>query len=137
MSDLIPDNPVYPEGCTPADIELLREANLHFAMENQRLRTALRFYANGTHWECEGDARWKWDTVSGEPQNWHYRENETDDAEGIEDGGIAKLALLGREIDWEGEEPPYIEGEPEYEVARHAQVLGNAAPPSGNQGKES
>jgi hypothetical protein len=101
------------EGCTPVDIAVLRQANLDFAMENHRLKQALRFYAHGLHWECEGRARSKWDTASGEPQNWHYRENEYEAAEGIEDGRIAKMALLGQEIDWEGEEPPYIEGEPE------------------------
>ena len=81
------------------------EQALYFKQDAARLRIGLRFYAHGHHWECEGAAAGQWDTVSGEPQNWYYRENDTDDAEGIEDGTIAKRILLGHEIDWEDEPP--------------------------------
>jgi hypothetical protein len=105
---------IWPEGCTPTDIAALRQANLDFACENQRLRIALRFYANKSHIDMDATVRLHWDTVSGEPQNWRYRENEDEAAEGYEDGTIAKRALLDREIDWDGDEPLPIEGEPEY-----------------------
>lgn len=91
--------------------------NRRAATTEQHLRQALRFYANGSHWEREGAASFLWDTVSGEPQNWHYRENDTDDAEGVEDGRIAKMALRGEDIDWQDDEPMPVEGEPEYVAA--------------------
>jgi hypothetical protein len=118
--DAVAHADMVPEGCTPVDVAVLRQANTEFACENQRLRQALRFYANRLHWETEGGARSKWDTVSGEPQNWHYRENNTDDAEGIEDGTVAAMALRGEKIDWEDEEPLAIPGEAEYVNAAHA-----------------
>lgn len=62
----------------------------------------------------------EWDTVSGEPQNWQWRSNEHDDAEGFEDGEIAKMALQGKPINWDGEEPELVEGEPEYEITKQA-----------------
>jgi hypothetical protein len=77
----------------------------------EAMRTALRFYGSRSHWHIEDAVRWKWDTVSGEAQNWHYRENGKDAAEGLEDGTIAARTLRGEEIDWEGDEPHPIEGE--------------------------
>lgn len=118
-----------PEGCTPTDAKVLREGNFQLATENQRLREALRFYANRQHWTCEGAARLEWDTVSGEPQNWHWRENATDDAEGIEDGEIARSALRGENVDWDGDSPPVIEGEPEWHIEQAAKA--SAVPESG------
>lgn len=99
---------------------VLGELAGEFTELRERIRVlseALRFYANGDHWIAEGGVPMKWDTCSGEPQNWYWRENENDDAEGIEDGEIAKMALLGKNIDWEDEPPKYIKGETEYEVA--------------------
>lgn len=79
--------------------------------ENERLRTALRFYANRDHWVREGSTAGKWDIVSGEADNWYWRDNETQEAEGIENGTIAAKALRGEPINWEDSEPPAIEGE--------------------------
>lgn len=92
------------EGCTDVDIAVLRKANVDLAAESERLREGLRFYAHGQHWinELHDD---KWDTCSGEPQNWYWRENSEDAAEGIENGGIAQIYLSGQMADWEGEPP--------------------------------
>lgn len=58
--------------------------------ENDRLRSALKFYADGEHYHVESD---RWDTVSGEPLNmlWH-----DEDPEFIEDGTVARTALENR-----------------------------------------
>lgn len=63
-------------------IDLTREVEL--------LRAALKFYADGDHFNLSDDAAW--DTVSGEPQNWLCDEAGTAT---IEDGSIAKMTLSG------------------------------------------
>ena len=114
---------VTPEGCTVADAQALRKGNFDLAAENQLLRQALRFYGNGDHWITEGKSKHEWDTCSGEPQNWWWRENTNDDAEGIEDGRVAAMALRGETIDWEGEEPKVVEGEPEWNSEQEVKRL--------------
>lgn len=65
--------------------------------EIKRLRTALRFYANGDHYRAdEGE---EFDTCSGEPQNWIFSGIE-DSSTSIETGGVAKAALQGIDVDW-------------------------------------
>ncbi|CAN7639744.1 hypothetical protein [Paraburkholderia terricola] len=59
----------------------------------QSVIDALRFYAHGHHFNINGDHQ-QFDTVSGEPQNWLMSERD-DDCTMIEDGSIAKAALLG------------------------------------------
>lgn len=62
--------------------------NLQLAAENQRLRTALKFYADGDHFVlADADA---WDTVSGEPPNFYEDDSNTAT---VEDGSVAKAAL--------------------------------------------
>ena len=112
-----------PEGCTVADAKVLREGNFALAAENQLLRQALRFYGNGDHWITEGQSQSEWDTCSGEPQNWWWRENPNDDAEGVEDGRIAAMALRGEAINWDGEEPKVVEGEPEWKIEQEVKRL--------------
>lgn len=73
----------------------------------ERLRVALRFYANGEHFMGTDE----WDTVSGEPQNWLCHGEAM-----LEDGTIAARALRGEAIKWgddegDGEPPQPIEGE--------------------------
>ena len=54
------------------------------------LRAALRWYADGLHFDkASPDA---WDTVSGEPQNWWCDEAGTAT---VEDGSIAAMVLRG------------------------------------------
>jgi hypothetical protein len=77
-----------PEGCTPADARMLRVANHGLAAENDKLREALAFYAEGNHFiQHDPDA---WDTVSGEPANFYEDESNTAT---VEDGSVAKMAL--------------------------------------------
>lgn len=107
-----------PEGCTPADARVLRDGNFQLAAENQALRQALRFYANGDHMIF--DKPELWEDVSGEPPNVLQRENDGF-CEMVEDGTLARYALLGKEIDWDGEEPKVIEGEPEDLAVKQAE----------------
>lgn len=58
--------------------------------ENDRLRSALKFYADGEHYHVESD---RWDTVSGEPLNMLWHDEEPDF---IEDGTVARTALENR-----------------------------------------
>lgn len=59
----------------------------------ERLRQALKFYADGDHFiKHQPDA---WDTVSGEPAN--FWEDESNTAT-VEDGSVAKAALEGVEL---------------------------------------
>lgn len=74
----------------------------------QSVINALRFYANGHHFNIDEDHQ-QFDTVSGEPQNWLCSERD-DDCTMIEDGSIAKAALCGGVLGFEESEKP-IEGE--------------------------
>ncbi|MGU2415268.1 hypothetical protein [Burkholderia cenocepacia] len=74
----------------------------------QPVLDALRFYANGHHFNIDEDHQ-QFDTVSGEPQNWLFSERD-DDCTMIEDGRIAKAVLQGIAAPFE-EPPPPIEGE--------------------------
>lgn len=112
-----------PEGCTVADARILRKANHELAQVEHRLRLALRFYANGYHMDLSGNPD-AWDTVSGEPANYFCDEAGTAT---IEDGTIAKLALLDGPMDWTGEDgedqtPPPISGESEHQIAIDAAI---------------
>jgi hypothetical protein len=110
-----------PEGCTPADAQVLRAANGMLAAENCYFRQALRFYAAGSHFIAHGDGGW--DSVSGEPEN--FLENEEGTAT-IEDGTIAAMALRGELKDWGDDAPPLCRGEPEdLIVATATDALGN------------
>lgn len=60
------------------------------ADEIERLRAALKFYADGYHFNLSDDTAW--DTVSGEPQNWWCDEAGTAT---VEDGSIAAMTLRG------------------------------------------
>lgn len=78
------------EGCTPKYAQVLRQANLGYAMENHMLREALQFYADREHFNiADSDA---WDTVSGEPQNFWCDDAGTAT---VEDGTVAAMALRG------------------------------------------
>ncbi len=55
--------------------------------EVERLRGALRFYADREHYHLESG---NWDNVSGEPLNMLWRGDEPDF---IEDGSVARAAL--------------------------------------------
>lgn len=79
-----------PEGCTPADARVLREANHALAAENHALRDALQFYSDKRHFGISDESAW--DTVSGEPQNFWCDEAGTAT---IEDGTVAAMALAG------------------------------------------
>jgi hypothetical protein len=74
----------------------------------QPVLDALRFYANGHHYNIDDDHQ-QFDTVSGEPQNWLFSERD-DDCTMIEDGRIAKAVLQGIATAFEEPSPP-IEGE--------------------------
>lgn len=73
------------------------------------LLTALRFYARAQHFHVDRD---RFDTVSGEPQNWLCHD---EDETMIEDGTVARLALQGVAAQWddggEDETPQPIDGE--------------------------
>lgn len=71
---------------------LAREAAI---AECQGMIVALRYYANQHHFLIADERAW--DTVSGEPQNFHCDEAGTAT---VEDGTIAKLALRGEAIHW-------------------------------------
>lgn len=77
-----------------SELEQLVAANTEYArrhLENQveveRLRAALKFYADREHYHFESD---DWDSVSGEPLNILWRGEEPDF---IEDGTVARGAL--------------------------------------------
>jgi len=61
------------------------------------LRTALRFYARGEHYNL--DESEEFDTVSGGPQNW-WCSGRYESATMIEDGTVAKFALMGQPANW-------------------------------------
>ena len=89
----------HPQGCwikaddfdrTLAERDALQQRLNAVEEENDRLRSALKFYADGEHYHLESD---RWDTVSGEPLNilWHDEEPDF-----IEDGTVAINALENR-----------------------------------------
>ena len=109
-ADLAPafeQQPLYthPAASSPDAMAVLRA-------ENEQLRVALRFYAGAMHYHV--DAGEEFDTVSDEPQNWLCSGRE-DSETMIENGEIARLALLGKPLDWmDGDDdhtPQPIEGE--------------------------
>ena len=73
--------------CNPATMTAVLAHIEAQQAEIERLRDALKFYAEGDHFNFDGDA---WDTVSGEPQNFWCDDAGTAT---VEDGTIAKLAL--------------------------------------------
>lgn len=78
--------------------------------EITRLRTALRFYARGEHFQAEDGA---FDSVSGEPENW-LRSTRDDDTTMIENGKVACSALRAIDVTWiDGDDftPQPIDGE--------------------------
>lgn len=97
--------------------------------EIERLRTALRFYARGHHfdledWEAPDEPNWLCPPSEIEveeplpPGLWGPNAPEPKKHKGhfapswmVEDGGIAESALYGKEIDWEDEPPAPLEGE--------------------------
>lgn len=80
--------------------------------EIAQLRVALRFYAGAKHYDLDDNE--EFDTVSGEPQNWLCSGLEGS-ATMIENGQVARCALLGEPITWvDGDDdctPQPIEGE--------------------------
>jgi hypothetical protein len=73
--------------CNPAAMAAVLAHIEEQAAEIERLRAALKFYAEGDHFIFDRD---EWDTVSGEPQNFWCDEAGTAT---VEDGTIAKLML--------------------------------------------
>ena len=80
--------------------------------EIARLRTGLRFYARGEHFNV--DRAEEFDTVSGEPQNWLFSGVDGSTTM-IEDGEIARRYLMDIAINWidgdDDETPQPIDGE--------------------------
>lgn len=119
-----------PEGCTPTDARVLREANGIFAEENHQLRRTLRFYAHGEHytglkhWEGpSGDDNWL--CPPGEDYG-DYRKQFIDamDEAMVEDGTLARSALRGVYLNMDGEpELAPVEGEPEWKIEQEAKAL--------------
>lgn len=119
-----------PEGCTPTDAMVLREANAKLAEENHQLRRGLRFYANGSHynglinWEGpSGDDNWLCPPCD-DPLCADERQeflNKLDEAM-VEDGSLAKSVLMGHSLQVEDpeDEPKVVEGEPEWHIEQAA-----------------
>lgn len=82
-------NPYF-EGLFAGETEDLRALRLALVNERDKLRAALTFYADGSHFNLSDDTAW--DTVSGEPQNWWCDEAGTAT---VEDGSIAAMTLRG------------------------------------------
>lgn len=57
----------------------------------KQLEDALKFYADGCHFQMHDESAWE--TVSGEPPNFYEDESNTAT---VEDGSVAKMALEGR-----------------------------------------
>ncbi len=115
-----------PEGCTPTDARVLREANAVFAEENRNLRRALRFYAHGDHytglkhWEGpSGDDNWLCPPGEDYMDGQYHREF-IDGLEQamVEDGSVARATLISGKFEVESpeDEPKLVEGEPEWLV---------------------
>ncbi len=107
-----------------------RQALAALVADNERLRIALRFYARGEHYNTDDSE--EFDTVSGEPQNWLCSGRE-DSSTMIENGQVARCALLGKEINWiDGDEdstPQPIYGEPDRAALSAQPVAGAVAQP--------
>lgn len=92
--------------------------------ENERLRTALRFYARGQHYNTDDEE--DFDTVSGEPVNWLHSGLDGSTTM-IEDGSVARVTLQGISINWidggEDDTPQPIDGEIYTQPAAGADVL--------------
>jgi hypothetical protein len=92
--------------------------------ENERLRVALRFYAQKEH--CVLDDDDDFDTVSGEADNW-LCSGRCDSTTMIEDGAVARRTLRGQEITWnyDGEDfsPAPIEGESSVIIPHQSELL--------------
>lgn len=121
VTQLLKDRDTLGASLALADVEKLIDALLAdskggevvaLRQENELLRTALRFYANGDHYHL--DASEEFDTVSGEPQSWLCSGVE-DSETMVENGEVARYTLMGQVIGWEDAEedhtPQPIEGE--------------------------
>lgn len=126
---------LIPEGCTPTDARVLREANAVFAEENQNLRRCLRWYANGEHytglihWEGpSGDDNWLCPPGASEMPHYEAQRQEfiakLDEAM-VEDGSVARATLVSGKFEVESpeDEPALIRGEPEWKIEQEAQAL--------------
>lgn len=84
----------YIAAANPAAIlELISERDALLA-ERDRLREALKYYADGEHFCLANEDAW--DTVSGEPLNILHHDDGFGESEGyVEDGSIARAALQG------------------------------------------
>ena len=125
-----------PEGCTPTDARVLREANAILAEENHHLRRCLRWYANGEHivgfdtWEGpSGDDNWLC-PPSNDPEMTVGKRDyaaflETLDEHMVEDGSIARSTLVTGKFEVESpeEEPKLIKGEPEWRIEETAKAV--------------
>jgi hypothetical protein len=123
-----------PEGCTPTDAMVLREANHQFAEENHNLRRCLRWYANGEHivgfstWEGpSGDDNWLCPPMHDEDALQSSKADfeqfiATIDEHMIEDGAVARATLRSGKFEVESpeDEPKVIEGEPEWHIEQQA-----------------
>lgn len=135
-----PEALLIPEGCTPADAAVLREANGMLAEENHQLRRTLRFYAHGEHhhglkhWEGpSGDDNW---LCAPGDDFMNYRQEFIDglDEAMVEDGSLARAALRGVYLDMEGEEElSPVEGEPEWKIEQEAKRLETIPSPRGTR----
>ena len=132
-----------PEGCTPTDAMVLREANGKLAQENHNLRRCLRWYAAGNHY----NGLLHWEGPSGE-DNWlcpptdsdipHFAEDRKEfidklDEAMVEDGSVACATLKSGEFQVESpeDEPPVVKGEPEWRIEQQAML----AAPSTERGE--
>lgn len=114
-----------PEGCTPEDARILREANHRLAEENQQMRRTLRFYANRRHiiglkdWEGPSDDyNWLCPPLD-EGERAAFIEDLDENM--VEDGTVARQVLAGQFVPFDPEdEPPPVKGEAEYEVEQMA-----------------
>lgn len=123
-----------PEGCTPTDAMVLREANAVFAEENHHLRRCLRWYANGEHytgflnWEGpSGDDNW----LCPPPGDGIFADERLEfiekmDEAMVEDGSVARSTLISGKFQVESpeEEPKLVPGEPEWKIEQEAKAAG-------------
>lgn len=80
----------------------LEQANVGLAVENERLREGLRWYADGHHYDLDD-----WDYCSGESSNWLFPP--TEHGWMVDNGGIARSILdHGHSINPNHESEDYI-----------------------------